>query len=355
MSNSNYLPQQQVTFPENFIVILIHGWTETASNMNTLVNTMRGLGSIESYWNCVFPDITITKDDLPGNSNVFSRIQNEYNIKANANVFIKIAFTHEEEGPVIEQSEELADVIEHLRAVFPTKKIATVGYSKGGVVAMECAVDYPGYIDNLISVATPYTTTIAEHLYGFVADCLQSILNGVSLLHILNHPAEYLTLYVLFATNTVENLFRNGVVNDIIQFASGNTNSKKPGEITNSAKIINPLSKLVYLVYYKYFDKNSSIKGSVIGALFEWECHNAAYELLSAFDSVTASLGFHFKFVQDGIESAKNVNLGSSIFTDTGHGFGGEAMKVAYMAACVATGYIGLILFDLLFGGGWKK
>ena len=159
---------------------------------------------------------------------------------------------------------------------------------------------------------------------------------------------------IAFAVETtVETTY--GVVNDIIQFASGNTNSKKPGEITNSAKIINPLSKLVYLVYYKYFDKNSSIKGSVIGALFEWECHNAAYELLSAFDSVTASLGFHFKFVQDGIESAKNVNLGSSIFTDTGHGFGGEAMKVAYMAACVATGYIGLILFDLLFGGGWKK
>lgn len=215
MSNSNYLPQQQVTFPENFIVILIHGWTEKASDMNNLVNTMRGLGSIESYWNCVFPDITITKDDLPGDSNVFSRIQNEYNIKANANVFIKIAFTNEEEGPVIEQSEELADVIEHLREVFPTKKIATVGYSKGGVVAMECAVDYPDYIDNLISVATPYTTTIAEHLYGFVVDCLQSILNGVSLLHILNHPAEYFTLYVLFATNTVENLFRNAVNNVI--------------------------------------------------------------------------------------------------------------------------------------------
>lgn len=70
---------------------------------------------------------------------------------------------------------------------------------------------------------------------------------------------------------------------------------------------------------------------------------------------IVASIGFHFKFVQDGIESAKNVNLGSSIFADTEHGFGREAMKVVYMAACVATGYIGLILFDLLFGGGWKK
>lgn len=207
MSNSNYMPQQQVTFPENFIVILIHGWTETASNMDNLVNTMRGLGSVESYWNCVFSDITITKNDLPSNCNVFSNIQHEYNQKTNANVFIKIAFTHETDGTIAEQSEELAIVISNLRNAFPTKKIATVGYSKGGVVAMDCAINHPGYINNLVSVGTPYTTTIVNHVAGFIENCVKTFLNVASLGAIVLNPGLYLGLYVAYATNVIQDIF----------------------------------------------------------------------------------------------------------------------------------------------------
>lgn len=210
MSSSNHSQQTQVLFPENFIVILIHGWQEGSSNMDNLTNTLKNLGSVETYWNCRFPNITITKNDLPNynvDSNPFKRIQDVYNDKNNANVFVKIAFTNDTDGTIAEQTEELSSVINKLRNEFPNKKIATVGYSKGGVVAMNCAIDNPGYIDNLISIGTPYTTTIANHAAGFVENCVKLFLDIASLGDILLNPGLYATLYVAYATNVIEDLF----------------------------------------------------------------------------------------------------------------------------------------------------
>lgn len=214
MSNSTHSQQNQVSFPKDFIVILVHGWLSDESMMDDLVDTLRGLGMTESYWNAVFPNITITKDDSP-TCNKFALIRDAFNQRPNSNVFIKVSFSDNEQGTIIEQSDELATSIFNLKAAFPTKKIATVGYSKGGVVSMECAIDHPGYIDKLISIGTPYTTTVGEHLYGFVEDCVQTFLNGVSFLHVIMHPEIYIPIYIAFANNALEHTLR-AVVNSII-------------------------------------------------------------------------------------------------------------------------------------------
>lgn len=208
MSNSNYQQQNPVTFPKDFIVILIHGWLGDASAMDDLINTLKGLGVTESYWHAVYPNVTITQNDVEG-SPAFNAIQNAINQKANANVFIKISFGDDDaEGTIMNQSSQLFNAIFHLKSTFPNKKIATVGYSKGGVVAMECAIDHPGYIDKLISIATPYTTTIANHLYGFVSNCLQLLL-GYSLLQIAS--GNFFPIYVSFA-----NYVLNGTIQSIV-------------------------------------------------------------------------------------------------------------------------------------------
>ena len=212
MSNSNYQQQNPVTFPKDFIVILIHGWLGNASAMDDLINTLKGLGVTESYWHAVYPNVTITQNDVQG-SPAFNAIQNAINQKANANVFIKISFGDDDaEGTIMNQSSQLFNTILHLKSTFQNKKIATVGYSKGGVVAMECAIDHPGYIDKLISISTPYTTTIANHLYGFVSNCLQLLL-GASINQIAT--SNYSPVYTLFANYFINNALQS-IVNSYI-------------------------------------------------------------------------------------------------------------------------------------------
>ena len=97
MSNSTHSQQNQVSFPKDFIVILVHGWLSDESMMDDLVDTLRGLGMTESYWNAVFPNITITKDDSP-TCNKFALIQDAFNQRPNSNVFIKVSFSNNEQG-----------------------------------------------------------------------------------------------------------------------------------------------------------------------------------------------------------------------------------------------------------------
>lgn len=214
MSNSNTLKNATVSFPESSIVLLIHGYNGVASSMDDLIDTLNGIGTICNYYNIILTDIEIDAND--GASSVsFASIAYQFSQKANANIFVKVSFSDDLNGPILEQSEELYQIICNLRASFPSKKIITVGYSKGGVVAMECAIDHVGCIDKLISIGTPYTTTIGEHLYDFVEDCVQTFFNGVSLFYIALHPIEFAAAYVAFANNALEKMLRS-VVNGII-------------------------------------------------------------------------------------------------------------------------------------------
>jgi len=214
---SSALPNTStVTFPEKSIVLLIHGYNGTASSMDDLVETLQGLGTILNYYNVVFLNVTLSKGDTYS-SNSFKSIKTAFNEKANANVFVKVSFTNDLNGDILEQSEELFAIITNLRSIFPNKKIITVGYSKGGVVAMECAIDYPSSIDKLISIGTPYTTTIGEHLYDFVEDCVQTFYNGTALIQIAKNPLKFIATYVAFANNILEHTLRN-VINSIINY-----------------------------------------------------------------------------------------------------------------------------------------
>ena len=137
-----------------------------------------------------------------------------------------------------------------------------------------------------------------------------------------------------------------GTTVDIINLKSGDVNTddstSENTHINNSYKIMTPWAKLYYLFRLKYVEKKD-IKGSLFGALFEWECHNIAFTLFN--------LGQYFtgKDYSGKIERAQNVDIGPSIFSDDTKEWYGPGMKIAYSIACsVLLCRPDLVLWDLL-------
>ena len=145
-----------------------------------------------------------------------------------------------------------------------------------------------------------------------------------------------------------------GMANDVIQLASGNINPDEnvQGQINNSSSMQTIIGKLGYLVWYKYIysptDEKTKcpIKGSIIGATFEWECHNTAYSILNPLNTFLGLFGN--SSLSKLTESAKHVNLSSTIFTDSGHPVVGGLMKIAYAETLILTANIPLLIFEII-------
>ena len=101
-------------------------------------------------------------------------------------------------------------------------------------------------------------------------------------------------------------------------------------KIENSYTILSPITKFCYLFYLKYC-KKVDIKGSIFGAMFEWDLHNLAYYAMNTINV------FGNVFSQESIERAENVDLGSTIFDDETKIKGidyGLIMKSLYSFSC---------------------
>lgn len=100
---------------------------------------------------------------------------------------------------------------------------------------------------------------------------------------------------------------------DIYQIATGKIQLIDNGngiQINNSSTINSPLVIFGYSIYMKYFsDQKDKFTGTAGGIAAEWIGHNIAYTLLS----ITSIFGFG----KDKLESAKNADIGSIIYSET--------------------------------------
>ncbi len=213
--NSNYNSNSdenecEILFPTSSIVLLVHGFQSDAFSMQKLADTMMGLGTIAEYYNFKNVNTPITQFDSVTNA-VYVEIGRAFASNQKANVLVKVSFTNDKTGTVDDQTEELFHIIHRLKEFYPSKKIITVGHSKGGVVSMNCAIEHHGLIDKLISVGTPYTTTIFEHICNFVVLIVEKTLNDELSLIARNETIN--DVYKVFAKFIIEQTLKKVVDN----------------------------------------------------------------------------------------------------------------------------------------------
>ena len=132
---------------------------------------------------------------------------------------------------------------------------------------------------------------------------------------------------------------------DVAALKSDETKADNPSEgnthIKNSHKIMTPWVKLYYLWYLKYVEERD-INGSLFGAAFEWDLHNLAFVWFN-FKALFSS-----EDLSDKIDSARHVDIGTTIFSDKNEEYG-PLMKTAYSLTCTfLLCRPDLVLWDLL-------
>ncbi len=236
--NSNYNSNSdenecEILFPTSSIVLLVHGFQSDAFSMQKLADTMMGLGTIAEYYNFKNVNTPITQFDSVTNA-VYVEIGRAFASNQKANVLVKVSFTNDKMGTVDEQTEELFHIIHRLKEFYPSKKIITVGHSKGGVVSMNCAIEHPGLIDKLISVGTPYTTTIFNHFYNLLIRVVESSLN-YNIEQIMN-VTELDEVYVTFDSIIVNSTLKKAFDSFLNMFVLKPNLKKRWNELSNKPK-----------------------------------------------------------------------------------------------------------------------
>ena len=132
---------------------------------------------------------------------------------------------------------------------------------------------------------------------------------------------ELLTIIFLISSVARTTAIKAGAI-EPDDSASDNTH------ITNSFLIINPLTELYYLWYLKYVE-GKKIKGTLFGAMFEWECHNFAFIYFSMKQMITG------EDESKKISRSMSVDIGPTIFDDETDEWYGPAMKITYSLVCV--------------------
>lgn len=121
-------------------------------------------------------------------------------------------------------------------------------------------------------------------------------------------------------------------VKDIYCISSGYVSPKLSEDgnvqVKNSYSIFNPVVKLGYSTYLNHFSEcKKAIAGTSIGVFYEWELHNIAYRVFNPIAILTGS-----EKAKQYVVSAKNVDLGKTIYADNGHGKMSIIMKKTYEA-----------------------
>lgn len=143
---------------------------------------------------------------------------------------------------------------------------------------------------------------------------------------------------------------------DIVKLSTNEVKQNQEGssEIINSYEIETPWVKFFYLTGLKHSGK-IPITGSVVGVTFEWECHNIAYNILKPIKDVMLLFDIENNTLNGLVDSAENVNFGSSIFSDD-HGFPSACMFIVYAAETFRNCCPWLLIWDFIaFLVGNKK
>ena len=158
--------------------------------------------------------------------------------------------------------------------------------------------------------------------------------------------ATYITLKPLIDTAIIAKAAID-TINDERHIKGGDVyvdQENTPNQITNSYLIRTPWKKIEFLFKYKYGNKNSPIKGTILGAWFEWECHNITYEAMTLFG-----------YSGEEKTSAASVDFDETIFNDPHDDWKGKLMKVGYWVFGFLTGLLPICQIDYIIGKKYRK
>ena len=131
-------------------------------------------------------------------------------------------------------------------------------------------------------------------------------------------------------------------INDIYQLARNDekkvtatkTAEGKSVQVSNSIMIITPWVKMGYSIYLNYFSEYKDyFTGSSTGMVFEWVVHNVGFHGFSIIEKTKLVFNQDTTTVTKHKESCRNVDLGPTIYHDSGTGMRGKmstVMKGAY-------------------------
>lgn len=112
------------------------------------------------------------------------------------------------------------------------------------------------------------------------------------------------------------------------------TSKNESIQISNSTNIVTPWVQLGYSVYLNHFSEYKDyFTGSSVGMMFEWTVHNVGYYAFSVGTAVGNFANIETKRMDLWKNSCSDVDLGPTIYHDTGSGARGlmsKAMKIGY-------------------------
>ncbi len=168
----SYNPSSSTTTPTSTvkletIILCQHGYQGNSGTFTKLFENLNNLGQV-TLTNVLTKDTPVS---------VYENIA-----KTDAKkVFIRTQFSNKI-GRVAEQVKELNTIIEGLKkATGNSVKFILVGHSKGGLVNMRYSIDYPGKVQKLISVGTPYNPNIMGFAQSLLDD-ISFVCTGISVI-----------------------------------------------------------------------------------------------------------------------------------------------------------------------------
>lgn len=126
------------------------------------------------------------------------------------NIFVRTLFSNPIYGNVKTQASQLKEMINKVRAKYPTIPVALIGYSKGGVVNLKCAIDNPGLIDKVVNIGTPHDDTLVQDLIQIIGNGLKEKFPDWGLISF--KPARDAIQYLVNNVNEIEDKIMDGTI-----------------------------------------------------------------------------------------------------------------------------------------------
>ena len=168
-STNKYDYEEKEFFLKGSVVLCQHGFLGEEDTMNPLFDNLKN-NVLRSFYNCEFCEGVIRTIDLSYKKDSIKEVVDKIKANPDHNVFVRTLFRDSKYGDVSDQAKELANMINQIRYYLPNIPIVLIGYSKGGVVNLKCAIDNPGLIDRIINVGTPHEDTFIQDIIQTIAD-----------------------------------------------------------------------------------------------------------------------------------------------------------------------------------------
>lgn len=155
---ANYFPKPK------YVVLMQHGYNGNGSSLSPLADRANNIETFKlDLIAKAAQTVTVFTNAI---KNLQISLTQQGKTLENKTLFIRTEFSNNK-GNVLVQFQELDVVVNRLRVLYGGQvKIILVGHSKGGLVGVTYAFRYPGKIQGLISIGTPYNYQLLWNFFS---------------------------------------------------------------------------------------------------------------------------------------------------------------------------------------------